>query len=241
MEEILQIREKLNSLGDKKQAETIKKYLKSPYEFYGIKVPQLRSVAKQYKNLSLYDTFNLFDELWNSKNHEEMSLALFLLENHKKNYNLEMWKFLKPRLEKAKTWDHIDQLSSHTVGEILSQNFQALYPEMKELSNARNPWMRRLSIVSTYPLIKLNKIEPTLKFAEKLVYDSDVYVQKGAGWMIREAGKRDRLSVREFILMHKKMKRAALSYSTEKMTELRIIIKREEKENKLKIKPTVEK
>jgi len=239
MEEILQIREELKKIGDEKQATKIKKYLKSPYDFYGVNVPKLRAIAKQYKNLNIYDTFNLFDELWSSKNHEEMSLALFLLENHKKNYSLEMWTFLKPRLEKAKTWDHIDQLSSHTVGEILAQNFQTLYPEMKELSVSRNPWMRRLSIVSTYPLIKLNKIEPTLKFAEKLVYDNDIYVQKGAGWMVREAGKRDRFSVREFILMHRKMKRAALSYSTEKMTELRIIIKQEEK-NKTKNAETQE-
>jgi 3-methyladenine DNA glycosylase AlkD len=74
-------------------------------------------------------------------------------------------------------------------------------------------------------LIKKNKIELTLRLAEKLVYDKDIYVQKGAGWMLREVGKKNRLALREFIIIHMGMKPFAFSYATEKMPELRIIKK----------------
>ena len=63
------------------------------------------------------------------------------------------------------------------------------------MSESRNPWIRRASIVSTYKLIKKNKLELTFRLAEKLVYDEDVYVQKGAGWMLRELGKKDRMAL----------------------------------------------
>jgi len=75
------------------------------------------------------------------------------------------------------------------------------------------------------PLIKKNKLELTFLLAEKLIYDEDIYVQKASGWMLREAGKKDRLATRKFILDHLDMKPAAFSYATEKMPELRKIKK----------------
>lgn len=223
---IEEIRTRLESLGNKQRAEISKRYLKSDYDFYGISVPELRKVAKDIK-LDFNSSLELFDELWNSGNHEEMSLALFLINKYKKEVGV--WDFLIRRLEKAKSWDHIDELASHTFGEILASNL-SLIPEIKKLASSKNQWFRRTSIVSTYPLIKKNKLELTFLLAEKLIYDKDVYVQKATGWMLREAGKRDRLATRSFILSHLDMKASAFSYATEKIKELRKIRKGKAKE-----------
>jgi 3-methyladenine DNA glycosylase AlkD len=241
---IEQIRAEMFSLQNKEKAQISKRYLKSQYDFYGIPVPQLRKIAKQYKDYSKQQVYALFEELWNSDNHEEMSLALYLLGNLKKQFSLETWDFLmhnfnsRPaKIEKAKSWDHIDEISSHITGEILL-NFPTLQSEIKSLSTSKNPWLRRLSIVSQYPCIKKGKIQLTLLLAEKLVYDEDIYVQKGAGWMLREAAKKNPVQVSEFIKIHKGMKAAAFSYATEKMLHLRTILKddRKEAKDKLKIK-----
>jgi len=231
MEELEQIREQLRKLGNKEKAEFNKRYLKSPYEFYGLGVPEIRKIVKEYKKLEFHSALNLFDELWNSGNHEEMSFALYLLGNYVKKYPEYIWKFLLERIEKAKTWDHVDELSSHILGVILAEDMRRMN-EIKPLFESRNPWLRRISIVSTYPLIKKNKIELTLRLAENLVYDKDIYVQKAAGWMLREAGKKNRTAVREFILIHINMKANAFSYATEKMPELRKIKKEKLKKEK---------
>ncbi len=226
-----QIRGELHSLRNPQKAQGSKNYLKSPYSFYGITVPQLRKIAKQYNNLSIYDTFNLFDELWNSGNHEEMNLALYLLTNHKKKFNIEFWDFLmrEDRLNKFKTWDHVDEACSHTLGEILVANVH-LNNEIKKLSESRNPWMRRISIVSQYPSIKKRKIQLTILLAEKLCYDEDIYVQKATGWMLREAAKKNPVQVQEFIKIHKDMKPTCLSYATERMPEFKKHIKEQLKQ-----------
>ena len=229
MEEIEEIRQELSKLGNKEKAEFNKKYLKSPYTFYGLKVPEIRNIVKKYKNLEFHSALNLFDELWNSGNHEEMSFALYLLGNYVKEYPNYVWKFLLERIEKAKTWDHVDELSAHILGVILAGDMRRMN-DIKPLFESKNPWLRRISIVSTYPLIKKNKIELTLRLAEKLAYDNDIYVQKGAGWMLREVGKKNRLALREFIVIHMNMKPNAFSYATEKMKELRVI-KKEKKKN----------
>jgi 3-methyladenine DNA glycosylase AlkD len=234
MAELEQIRAELFSLKNEQLAANYKKYLKSPYAFYGIRVPRLREIARKYKNLGVYETFNLFDELWNSGNHDEMCLALFLLTNHKKNFNLEFWDFLtnEKRISKFKTWDHVDEASSHTLGVILLSNPQ-LNAEIKKMSQSSNSWIRRISIVSQCQAIKKGKIQLALLLSEKLVYDEDIYVQKGAGWMLREAGKKNPIQVQEFIKIHKNMKPAAFSYATEKMLPLRKKLKEELKQEKI--------
>ena len=225
-DEIKEIRAELQSLANPTLAVNYKRYLKSEYNFYGLRVPMLRKIAKKYKNMTIYDAMNLFDELWDSGNHEEMNLGIFLLQNYKKHFNLELWHFLMKRIEKAKSWDHIDILCSGILGYILAENIN-LSSEIKSLASSKNPWMRRASIITTSQLIKQNKLELTFLLAEKLVYDDNIYVQKGAGWMLREAGKRQRIGVRDFILRHLDMKNAAFSYATEKMKELREMRKKD--------------
>ena len=234
--DVKEIREELKLLGDNERALHSKKYLKSNYSFYGVTVPKLRAIAKEFKqknpNFQIYDIYNTFDELWNSSNHEEMSLAMYILGLYKKEFNLETWNFLIKRIELAKSWDHIDELGSHITGEIFLAN-PSLQSQIKDFASSRNPWMRRLSMISQYPLIKKGKIQLTFLLAEKLVYDEDIYVQKGAGWMIREAGKKNPVQAQEFVKINRHMKPAAFSYSTEKMLDLRKRLREQIKQEKL--------
>lgn len=221
------IRAKLLNKANREKIPFLKNYMSSPYAFtYGIKVPDSRLIAKEYKNLDIYEMYNLFDELWKTKNHEEMSLGIFILQLYKKKYNRETWEFLKPRLEKACTWDMVDYLATDIIGEMLVKGIIE-NKEIKELAESRNPWMRRIAIESTYKLIKKNKLDFTFLLAEKLCYDEDKFVQKGVGWMLREAGKRQRIGVRDFIIRHLDMKPVAFSYATEKMKELREMRKKD--------------
>lgn len=228
--EIEIIKQKLREKTKPEKIPFLKRSLATPFEVLGVMTPDSREIAKGYSNMNIYDVYNLFDELWNSNIHEEKSLAIHILQQYKKQFNLETWKFLKERLNKAKTWDHIDYLATDIFGEILLNNL-FLMSEIKELANSRNFWERRLAIESTYKMIKKNKIELTLRLAEKLIYDNNTYVQKGAGWMLREAGKKNRVMIRDFILMHIDMKPVAFSYATEKMKELRKIRKEKMKKN----------
>jgi len=216
-----EVKRQLKKLSDKNFAETIKRYLKSPYEFYGIHVPEIRVLAKHlYEEHKLKDFYRVFNRLWNSGYHEEMSLALYTLQLYEKEFDMTTFKFLKSKLEDIKSWDQIDAISSSIIGKILLKE-PRLEKELIKLSKSKNFWMRRIAIVSTLPLIKEGDIRLTMNLAEKYVNDTQPYIQKATGWMLREAGKQKPEIVKKFILKHIHMPPIAFSYATERMKELR--------------------
>ncbi|MEI6810382.1 MAG: DNA alkylation repair protein, partial [bacterium] len=78
------VRRSLRSLGRKRQAKLLQRYFKTgPGEyaegdiFLGIRVPQLRAVARQYRDLRMKDV----ERLLQSDVHEERLFALLVLVN----------------------------------------------------------------------------------------------------------------------------------------------------------------
>lgn len=231
IDKVEEIRKKLREKARPEKIEFYKMSSATPWGVIGVSVPDSREIARDYKNLNIYEVYNLFEELYDTEVHEEKIIAIHILQQYHKQFSVETWKFLKERISNFNTWDQVDYLATDVMAKILVNNFQ-LMAEVKEMANSRNFWERRIAIESTAKLIRKGKIELTLLLAEKLVYDENKYVQKGVGWMLREAGKKDRLSVREFILRHLNMKPTAFSYATEKMKELRDVRKEKLREKK---------
>ena len=78
------VRTRLRLLADPNTAAILQRFFKTGFgeygegdKFLGIKVPQLRKVAQEFKDLKLTDVQKLF----HSPNHEERLLAIILLVN----------------------------------------------------------------------------------------------------------------------------------------------------------------
>ena len=173
---------------------------------------------------NLKEFYEIFDRLWGSGYHEEMSLALYALQLYEEEFDMKTWKFLKSRLKEIQTWDQIDAVSTFIIGKILLK-YPKLEKELLKLSKNENFWMRRIAIVSTLPRIKTGDIKLTMKLAEFYVKDKEPYIQKATGWMLREAGKKQPEIVKRFILKHIHMPSLTFSYATEQMLELRKVRK----------------
>jgi 3-methyladenine DNA glycosylase AlkD len=220
------IRRQLKKLSNKQFAEDIKKYIKSPYEFYGIRVPELRTLAKRlHEEHEIKDFYKVFNRLWESGYHEEMSLAIYALQLYKDEFDLHTWKFLKSKFEDMKTWDQIDIVGTNITGYILLK-YPQLEKEIIKMSKSKNMWIRRLAMVSTFPLIRKGDIKLTMRLAEEYVQDREDYIQKATGWMLREAAKQKPEQVKKFVLKHIHMPSICFSYATERdLKELRKVRK----------------
>jgi len=182
--------------------------------FWGIRVPVQREIAKKFKEASLSD----IQELLNSKIHEHRMTGMFILvEKYKKAENKrEIYDFYLKNTKNINNWDLVDLTAPNIVGSFLLENKKdrkILYSLVK----SKNLWERRISILSTFTLLRNKEYEDTLKIAEILLKDEHDLIHKAVGWMLRELGKRDKKVEIEFLeKYYKTMPRTMLRYAIEK-------------------------
>jgi 3-methyladenine DNA glycosylase AlkD len=117
-------------------------------------------------------------------------------------------------------WAKCDTLCNHAVG-----SFIEMYPEcvesLKGWARSENRWLRRASAVTLIlPARKGMFLGDIFEIAEVLLKDEDDMVQKGYGWMLKEASKSHLQEVFEYVMAKKAgMPRTALRYAIEKMPE----------------------
>jgi 3-methyladenine DNA glycosylase AlkD len=215
---------KLKKLANKGQAEILQRFFKTgPGEygegdiFIGVKVPQLRQLAKEYGDISL----NGCSRLLSSKIHEERMLALLILIKKftpgDETAKTTIYQFYMRNIKHINNWDLVDLSAPHIAGAYLLNRSKK---ELHVLAKSNNLWKRRIAIISTFNFIKSNQFSETINLSKMLLADKEDLMHKAVGWMLREVGKRDMKTEEEFLKTHyKKMPRTMLRYAIEKFPE----------------------
>jgi 3-methyladenine DNA glycosylase AlkD len=185
-------------------------------KFLGIQVPILRENIKKFKDISIED--NLW--LLKSEFHEERLFALLMFVykfSTNKNLQEEIYKIYLENTKYINNWDLVDSSAYKIVGCFLfDKNRDILY----KLANSTNLWERRISIVSTFYMIKRNDFEDTLKISKILLNDNEDLIHKAVGWMLREVGKRDLNIEKQFLdKYHTQMPRVMVRYAIERFEQ----------------------
>ncbi len=184
--------------------------------FYGLTVPESRIIAKKFFDLP----FTEIPKLLHSKIHEERAIALFILVEQFKKADEKMKKkivdFYLSSTRWINNWDLVD-LSSHKIlGEYLVDKDAKI---LLKMAKSKNLWERRIAIVSAFAFIRRGKLKESFHLAEMLLKDSHDLMHKAVGWMLREAGKKDRVPLEVFLDTHAHhMPRTMLRYAIEKFS-----------------------
>ena len=117
------------------------------------------------------------------------------------------------RHDRIDNWDLVDRSAPYVVGGYLADKPRDV---LRRLARSESQWERRSAIVATYYFIRQGDLDDTFDIAEILVNDPEDLVQKAVGGWIREAGKRDKARLVEFLDRHAAaMPRTALRYAVE--------------------------
>jgi len=187
-------------------------------KFYGITVPELRKIARQYQSLMLEDLKILIY----SEYHEERMLALLILMSQYKKSEEEkerkkIYDFYLKNMQQINNWDLVDLSAPHIVGHYLFEKDRTVLYRWAE---NKNFWIRRIGMLSTFYFIRQNEFEDTLKIADILLQDNEDLIHKAVGWLLREVGKRDESLLEKFLKpRYQKMPRTMLRYAIEKFSE----------------------
>ena len=186
--------------------------------FLGLKVPQVRSVAKKYKSLAI-DQVNL---LARGKYHEERfaGLAILVLQHKASKSRQQKDLLFDNYLALLKdgfvnNWDLVDSTAPYLGLHLLEHEDPVGY--LKNLAKG-NLWEQRAAVMLTWAFIREGNLEPTFAIAEHYLSHPHDLIHKATGWMLRECGKRDQKALVEFLSQHKvQMPRVMFRYAIERL------------------------
>ena len=192
--------------------------------FLGIKVPVTRAIVKEcWKETS----FEEIEECITSQYHEIRLAALLCLV---KIYNSsksdtktqqECIDFYLSHTAYVNNWDLVDLSCYELLGKWLLNRDRSILYDLA--AKGTTIWEQRIGIVSTMTFIRNGQLDDTYAIAEIFISKPGPLhdlLQKAAGWLLREAGKRDQQRLVEWLRDNwSSMPATMRRYAVEKLTK----------------------
>jgi 3-methyladenine DNA glycosylase AlkD len=199
-----------------------KEKLKDPY---GLKTSILRKISndcfKELKGRSKNEILEICDQLLEAGQKYFRFFAFewagkFKSQYEKNDLNLfEVW--LKNYVD---GWSSCDHLCGGPLGNLFIK-YPASSKRTVKWARSKSMWQKRAAAVSLIlPVRNGLLLDRAFEISDLLLADEDDLVQKGYGWMLKEANERFPVEVFDYIMKNKQvMPRTALRYAIEKMAE----------------------
>jgi 3-methyladenine DNA glycosylase AlkD len=220
---IRQIRQDLNGMADPGIQKSSKRFFKEEIRCYGVKTAAVVALAKKYykeiKGRDKQEIFALCEELYRSGYMEESFIVSQWAYSLSGRYEPEDLAVFARWIDTYITnWASCDSFCNHTLGDFFEQ-YPGHIAELEQWTQSKNRWMRRAAAVSLIVPAKHGKfLDESLAIAGLLLTDTDDMVQKGYGWLLKEASRKHTEEVFGFVMRNKKvMPRTALRYAIELM------------------------
>lgn len=210
----------LRAAGDAARAKQVAVYFKTGKGeygegdvFLGMPVPTMRKIALRYRALALRD----LQKLLNSKIHEFRAAALEILvaqyEHGNEQQRSAIVRFYLKNTSRINNWDLVDASCRPILGEHLKTRPREV---LRNLALSKSLWERRIAIVSTMALVWAGELDDAIEIADMLLDDEHDLIHKAAGWVLREAGIKDRKRLVMFLKTHyDRLPRTVLRYAIE--------------------------
>lgn len=189
----------------------------------GLATPTVRSISREtFTSVRQCDkvcNFELCEGLLTSRSWEERTIAFDWAYRCKASYEeADFARFEGWLREYVTDWGGCDDFCTHAFGRLIFQ-YPILFTQVMPWTASSDRWLRRASaVILIYGLRKGRFIAEAFRVADALLTDADDMVQKGYGWMLKEASKHAPQQVFDYVMAHKgAMPRTALRYAIEKL------------------------
>ncbi len=201
---------------------TSQKFFKEKIKLYGVKVPTVNKISREYFKLidckTKSEIVELCEILWQSGFIEESFITCnWSYYIHEKYEPEDFQLFEKWITNYVNNWATCDTLCNHTIGECIEM-FPEYIVKLKDWATSHNRWLRRASSATLIiPARKGKFLNKILEIADVLLLDKDDLVQKGYGWMLKTASEANQQEIVDYVIKNKSiMPRTALRYAIEK-------------------------
>jgi 3-methyladenine DNA glycosylase AlkD len=217
------VRQELRQSIDEKTRASAQRFFKEEVKFHGVKSALVKKIAtkhfREIKDRDKMEIFSLCEDLLQANFGEEAFIAFEWSYTLRRKYEPEDFAVFERWVDLyVDNWAKCDTLCNHTLG-----TFVEMYPQFIEnlevWARAENRWLRRASAVTLIlPARKGAFLQEVFEISDILLMDKDDMVQKGYGWLLKEASRKHQAEVFDYVMKWKaQMPRTALRYAIEKM------------------------
>ena len=186
--------EKLQAMIDPDYQEKIKVFVPGQANVMGVRVPDLRKLAKElykeYRDITMDELFELMDDaLVPEVKREHFMLTVFVLSEIK-NFSRDekLWREINKWGDCLIDWEMTDQLGGVIVGECVAEDLSKSETLM-QWTKSDHVWKRRLALIATISCNKKKRknAEIAIDISRELMEDEHPMIYKAVGFALREA------------------------------------------------------
>jgi 3-methyladenine DNA glycosylase AlkD len=191
----------LRQAGEPDRAAAEKRYLKSDLDFLGCTLGDMRRLAKataKEDQLEHDDLIALVRELWSKPVFECRMTAVVLLELHGSELVTNDLPMIETLIRESKTWALVDGLAGDVVSTIALRH--RIKQRLDRWSVDDDFWIRRSSLLAELRPLKAGApFQPFADRADAMLDETEFFIRKAIGWVLREMSKKRPQEVYEWI------------------------------------------
>lgn len=214
----------LAAAADPAHREGVNRFFKETVNAYGVRSPEVKKIEqmayREVKGWPAAERNRFSNELWRSGRLEEGTVATWLYRRFRRSCAACEFRLFERWIDRyVRNWAHCDGVSSWLLAACIA-NEPPLMEALPAWAASENRWKRRAAAVSLLQDAKQGRhTEFLLGVAARLMEDPDDMVQKGVGWLLKEAYPKRPREVVAFLDGWKgRTSRVVLRYAAEKMT-----------------------
>jgi 3-methyladenine DNA glycosylase AlkD len=220
---LTRLRTDLAALADEETRLKHARFFKEAVRYYGVAQPRLQQLAREYwpevSALRRPEAYRLFEDMLATDYSEPAFLVAAWLPRFKSQFQRKDLALFKRWIDRyLNNWAKVDSFCNHSLADFL-ERFPESVAEIASWTGSKNRWLQRAAAVSLIlPARRGEFLDEAFAIAEALLESPDDMVQKGYGWLLKEASRLHQQEVFDFVVARKAvMPRTALRYAIELM------------------------
>lgn len=211
----------IKNRSDPERRKDLLRYFKEPIKTYGLTQGATREVADLFYpevKGDLQRALALTEELLATGYLDAASVGLRILDRFRRKIAAEHFQLFDGWVDYLNNWASTDHFTTHQVSECIRDD-PSLVEQLIDWTGSENRWRRRASAVTMVPIArKGDMLTDVFRIADQLMLDTDDMVQKGVGWMLKEASREHPEEIHRYLLEWKTRSPALiLRYASEKL------------------------
>jgi 3-methyladenine DNA glycosylase AlkD len=183
--------------------------MKSVMPYAGVKVPEMRRIAKSLLDEHPFDTDAVAHDacltLWDrAKFREEryVAIELLLARRYAPLRAFERLALTEHLIVTGAWWDYVDSIAPAVFGPLLIDDRRRTVSLLEQWSTDDDLWKRRSALLSQLRLKRDTDESLLFRFIEPSLDSSEFFLRKAIGWALREYSKTAPQSVSRYVKAH---------------------------------------